>query len=121
MSDRKTPYKFGNRIGPDMVAVVRKFPGRVRVRYKDNWYRLVTCSGCKEKYWRRYGATSTSMLSDKMPKQYCTDACARENERLLRNARQIRFRENLSGEAKRARKEYYRLKYRRSTARRKRA
>ena len=97
MGDRKTPYKFGNRVGPDIPRIVAEFPQDCRVHYKGNWYRFVTCSweACprhRKGFWRRYGDKINGRTATVNPKQlYCCESCADQAGRMLRNARQKRW------------------------------
>jgi hypothetical protein len=97
VSDRKTPYVNGKRIGPDIAALVAKYPKDCIVRYKGRWYKFMTCSfaGCKRKdgYWRRYDSQGLgARRATTHPKQtYCSEACALEGRREKRRLRQARW------------------------------
>jgi len=120
--DRKTPYKVGNRIGPDIAAVVAKHPRKCKVQYNGLWYKFMSCSNpsCKRSkgYWRAYTSSGESLWRKNALRNYCTDACASDNSRILRNERQARFRQNRSEAQKLQRQKYMR---RWQAARRKRA
>lgn len=124
MSDRKTPYKVGNRIGPDIAAVVAKHPHKCKVQYNGLWYKFTKCSNpsCKRSkgYWRAYISSGESLWRRNARRNYCKEACAVDKRRILRNARQARFRQNRSEAQILQRREYIR-RWKKKAALRKRA
>lgn len=94
MGDRKTPYKFRKRIGPDIAAAVARFPHKCLVRYLGDWYAYKACSlaTCAREYWRRYGGSNGVVLVGKhLHHTYCSENCAREGRRLQARIRRARW------------------------------
>lgn len=100
MSDRKTPYKFANRIGPDVATLVAKYPQDCAVRYRGHWFRFIRCcwAECphhRKGFWRRYRNNDPAGTRSRNSKQtYCSEACALQAGRVLRAARQARWQAN---------------------------
>ncbi len=92
MGDRRTPYKFGNRVGPDIPRIVAQHPQDCLVHYKGNWYKLVICNWTEcprhaKPFWRRYGRHSIGRIATLNSKQtYCSEECAEQGAKLLNRA-----------------------------------
>lgn len=92
MSERKTPYVFGKRIGPDMAVIVAEQPQHCTVHYKGNWFKYMTCVTCQREYWRRYGGVKVHLTSATNPRNtYCSEPCAAEGRRVQTRLRQARW------------------------------
>lgn len=91
---RKTPYKHGNRCGPDIAERVRQYPHLCRVHYRGNWYRWATCNSrtCRKKYWHRYRSHPQGNTLFLQKYTYCSDQCSLEEQKKLCYERQARWR-----------------------------
>ena len=88
---RKTPLQI-ERMGPDILALIKKNPLGCEVRYAGRVYRFTTCvhRNCCKEYWHTY--FSATKVNSK--RTYCSDECSLAEQKLLRNERQERWRLN---------------------------
>jgi hypothetical protein len=110
----------GNRKGPDIPALVAKYPRRCVVRYRGKTYKLMRCAlkSCGLHFWRSYMGRDGKVTATTNPKRtYCGDACAREGRRELTRLRQKRYRNHPANAAAFRQRQNLKARRRRALAR----
>lgn len=91
MGDRTTPLQRSRRARFDVLARVARSPKGARIIWRAKSYVFMRCPGCREWYWRIYSHGHGRHARYGSQQVYCSDACSRERQRVLKKERHRRW------------------------------